>query len=201
MIGNEKDKRFFANSIFPSFFYAALALVLGQIGAAQAHGPWGLRVFLGAPGLVLSGLALFRARLHWPAVNGATSSSSARAFGSYLALLTAGVAIGVLVSKGSILLPGMVAALTYLFPWTRMPVCRDRFVVSSLVMFAGAIAWDVTRGRSDQAMHFMIAAWILCIAPMCMHFLILASLDRGYRVRESCITEKSSPDAHVPFSQ
>lgn len=28
-IGNEKDKRFLANSIFPSFFYAALALVLG----------------------------------------------------------------------------------------------------------------------------------------------------------------------------
>jgi hypothetical protein len=68
-IGNERDKRFLANSIFPSFFYAALALVLGQVGAAQMHGSWSLRVFLGAPGLALSGLALFRARLHWPAAN------------------------------------------------------------------------------------------------------------------------------------
>jgi len=47
-IGTEKDKRFLANSIFPSFFYATLALVLGQVGAAQTHGSWSLRVFLGA---------------------------------------------------------------------------------------------------------------------------------------------------------
>ncbi|NIA56027.1 hypothetical protein HAV22_20550 [Massilia sp. TW-1] len=47
-IGNEKNKRFFANSLFPSFFYAALALVLGQVGAAQMQGSWGLRILTGA---------------------------------------------------------------------------------------------------------------------------------------------------------
>jgi hypothetical protein len=199
-IGSEKDKRFLANSIFPSFFYAALSLVLGQVGAAQMHGSWSLRVFLGAPGLVLSGLALFRARLHWPAVDAAKPSPRARALGSYLAPLAAGVSISVLVFEGSALVLGAVAALTYLLPWTRIPVCRDRFVVSSLVMLAGAIAWGVTRGRPDP-LYFMIAAWILCIAPMCMHVLILLSLDRGYRVQESRVTAKPGLDAHVPFPE
>jgi hypothetical protein len=200
-IGNEKNKRFLANSIFPSFFFATLALVLGQVGAAQMHGSWGLRVFLGAPGLAVSGLALFRARLHWPAVNAAMPSSHVRALGWYVALLAAGVSIGVLVAKGSVMLLGVVAALTYLLPWTRIPVCRERFVVSSLVMLAGAIACGVTRGRPDQALNFMIAAWIMYIAPICMQFLILASLDRGYRLQESRVTEKSGLDAHVPFPE
>lgn len=199
-IGNERDKRFLANSIFPSFFYAMLALVLGQVGAAQMHGSWSLRIFLGAPGLVLSGLALFRARLHWPAVNAAMPLSNVRALGCYLVLLAAGVSIGVLVSQGSVLLLGTVAALTYLLPWSRLPVCRERFVVSSLVVLAGAVAWGVTRGRPD-GLYFMIAAWILCIAPMCMHFLLLASLDRGYRVQESSVTAKSGLDAQVPLPE
>lgn len=200
-IGNEKDKRFLANSIFPSFFYATLALILGQVGAAQMHGSWGLRLFLGAPGLALSGLALFRARLHWSAVNVAKPSSHVRVLGWYLALLAAGVSIGILVVEGSVLLLGTMAALTYLLPWARIPACRERFIVSSLVMVAGAIAWDVTRGRPDQSLYFMIAAWILYIPPMCMHFLVLTSLDRGYRIQESRVTEQSGLDMHVPFPE
>jgi hypothetical protein len=54
-------------------------------------------------------------------------------------------------------------------------------------MLAGAIAWDVIRRRPDP-LYTMVAAWILCIAPMCMHILILVSLDRGYRViANSCL--------------
>lgn len=166
----------------------------------QTQGSWGLRVFLGAPGLVLSGLALFRARLHWTAVNAAIPPSSARALGWYVALFAAGVAIGVLVFEGSIVLLGTVAAMTYLLPWSRIPVCRNRFVVSSLVMLAGAIAWGVTRGRWET-MYYMVAAWTLCVPPMCMHFLILASLDRGYRVQEPRVTAKSSLNVHVPFPE
>jgi hypothetical protein len=195
--GNEKDKRFLANSIFPSFFYVTLALVLGQVGAAQMHCSWGLRVFLGALGVALAGLALFRARLHWPAVNAAMPSPRARALGWYPALLAVGVGVGMLVSAGSVLLLGTAAGLTYLLPWIRIPVCRDRFVVSSLVMLAGATAWGVTQARPDP-LYFMVAAWILSIAPMCMHCLILLSLDRGYRVQEPCVTARPGLNAHVP---
>lgn len=163
------------------------------------HGSWGLRVFLGAPGLALSGLALFRARLHWPAGNAAVPSFHVRDLGWYVALFAAGVSIGELVSNGSVMLLGVVAALTYLLPWTRISVCRNQFVVSSVVMLVGATARAVTRGRPDQALSFMVAAWMMYTAPMCMHFLVLASLDRGYRVQESRVTEKSGLDAHVPL--
>lgn len=200
-IGNEKDKRFFANSIFPSFFYAVFAVVLGQVGAAQMHGSWRLRIFVGAPGFVLAGIALFRARLHWSAVNTTMPSLRARAFGWYLALLAVGASIGILIFSGSVLLLGVVAAITYLFPWTRIPVCRSQFVVSSLVMLAGAIAWGVIRGRPEQSLYFVIAAWILCIPPMCMQLLILASLDYGYRIHEAHVTERSGPDGHVSFPE
>jgi hypothetical protein len=199
-IGNEKDKRFLANSIFPSFFYATLALVLGQIGAAQMHGAWGFRVVLGALGVVLPGLALFRARLHWPAANAAMPMSRAQALGWYLVLLALGVSIGVLFSEGSAVLLGTVAALSYLLPWARIPVCRDRFVVSSLVMLAGAFAWSVTRSRPDP-LYCMIATWLLCITPVCMHVLILLSLDRGFRIQASRVTAKSGVDARVSFPE
>lgn len=200
-IGNERDKRFLANSIFPSFLYAILALVFGQVGAAQMHGSWSLRAFMGAPGLVLAGLALYRARLHWAAVQATTPSSLARASGRYVALLAAGVSIGILVSAGSVLLLGVVATLTYVFPWNRIPACRSRFVVASLVMLAGAIAWVVIRGRPDQALYFMIAAWILYIPPTCMQLLILAVLDYEYRIHASHGTGKSGLGGHVPLPE
>jgi hypothetical protein len=196
-IGDEKNKRFLANSLFPSFFYAALGVVLTQAGAAQIHGSWGLHAFVGIPGLVLSGLALFRARLHWPAATTGMQPSRSRALGWGLLLVAAGASIGVLVSAGSVLLVGMAVPFTYLLPWAKIPMCRRRFAVSSLAMLAGAIAWVVIRGRPAQPLYFMIAAWMLYLPPMCMHVLILVTLDRGYRIHESPFPGKPEDDAHV----
>jgi hypothetical protein len=195
-IRNEKDKRFAASSVFPSFFYASLGLVLGQVGAAQMHGSWSLHVFLGAPGIILLGLALFRARMHWQAATIDIPPLRLHALGWYVLLIAVGVSIGVLVSAGSVLLLGVVPALTYLFPWTRIPVCRARFVVSSLVMLAGAIVWIVTQSRSVQSLYFMIAAWILYVPSVVMHFLVLVSLDRGYRISASRTTEIPGLEVH-----
>jgi hypothetical protein len=121
---DEKTRRFAANSIFPSFCYAVLGLVFSQKSAAQLHGGCGLHVFLGVPGFTLAGLALFRARLHWQAVSAGTPSLRPRALGWYLLLLAAGASVGALISSGSVLLVGTVAALSYLLPWARIPVCR-----------------------------------------------------------------------------
>jgi len=194
-ISDEKSKRFVANSIFPSIFYAALGLVLAQVGTMRMHGTWGLHVFLGAPGFILIGLALFRARLHWPAAMAYVPSHLPRALGWYLLLAAVGASIGVVVSRGSVVLLGVMPALTYLFPWMRIPVCRARFVVSALVMLAGAIAWVVTEGGSDQSLYFMIAAWLLYFPSMIMHFLVLVVLERGYRINTILATEKSSRPA------
>ena len=119
---NEKTRRFSANSIFPTFFYAAFGLVLAQVGAARMHGSWSLHVLVGIPGLALSGLVLFRARLHWPAASAGILELRAPALGCYLLLFVAGACAGALVSTGSAMLLGMAAVLTYLLPWMKIPV-------------------------------------------------------------------------------
>jgi hypothetical protein len=174
-----KTRRFAANSMFPSFVYAVLGLVLGQVGAAQMHGGWGLRVFLGLPGLVLSGLVLFRARLHWSAVDADAPIGRARALGCYLLLFATGVSFGAVICAGSVLLIGVGAACTYLLPWIKIPVCRARFGMSSAAMFAGAVAFVVIQRSQAQALYFMIAAWLLYFPAVCMHLVVLVSLDRG----------------------
>lgn len=198
---DEKTKRFSANSIFPTFFYATFGLVLAQVGAAQMHGSWGLHVFVGIPGLALSGLALFRARMHWPTANAGIPVFRAPALGCYLLLFIAGACAGALVSAGSAMLLGMVAALTYFLPWMKIPVCRDEFVVSSVAAVAGAVAWVVIDSGSDQSLYFMIAAWMLYFPAMVMHILVLVSLDRRYRTHASHLTDKQELDKHVPLAQ
>lgn len=199
VIIGEKTRRFAVNSMFPSFFHALLGLVLAQVGAAQMHGAWGLRVFLGVPGVVLSELVLFRARLHWQVISAGMSSLRPRDLRWYVLLLGAGASVGILVSAGSVMLVGMAAAFTYLLPWTKIPVCRDRFAVSSLVMLAGAIAWVVIGGGPAQSLYFVIAAWILYVPPMCMHLLVLVSFDRG-TTRLPCIYDPGD-DTESPIIQ
>ena len=156
---DERTRRCAANSMFPSFFYAMLGLVLGQAGAAQVQGSWGLHIFMGLPGLVLSGLALCRARRHWPVA--ADMPALRASVSGWSLLLLAGAGIGVLACAGSILLLSMVAALTYLIPWSRVPVCRARFILSAMVVLAGALAAAalvVLSTRAVDPMHTMIAA-------------------------------------------
>lgn len=178
----DKTRRFAANSLFPSLFYAALGLVLVQVGVARLHGSWGLHIFLGAPALALSGLVLCRMRLHWGAGSTGMLPYRPRAMGWYLLLLAAGVVMGEMVSAGSLLLLGVVAAFTYLLPWTKIPVCRGRAVASSLAMLAGAVFWVVIPGRQVQPVYFIRAAWMLYLPIMFLHILILVSLDRAYRI-------------------
>lgn len=199
---DEKTRRCAANSIFPSFFYAIFGLVLAQVGAAQVHGSWGLHVFLGVPGLTLSGLALFRARRHWPAT-AAMPSLRAHVFG-WLLLLMVGAVIGVLACAGSVLLLSIVAALTYVVPWSKIPVCRARFVPSSMAFLAGAVAsvaLVVLGGRAIDPIHTMIAAWMLFAPPMSFHILILVSLDADYRIHAPRLADKPEVDMRAPFPQ
>jgi hypothetical protein len=198
---DEKTKRYAANSLFPTFFYAALGLVLAQAGAVQMHGSWGLHVFLGVPGLALSGLALFRARLHWPPASAGTPTPRARALGWYLLLLVAGACTGALVTAGSVMLLGVVAALTYLLPWMKIPVCRDQFFMSSVAILAGAVAWVAIHGGRAQSMYFMLAAWMLYFPSTFMHLLVLVSFDRGYSTHEPRLADQPELDEHVPLPQ
>jgi hypothetical protein len=89
-----------------------------------------------------------------------------------------------------------VAALAYLLPWTKIPVCRSQFAVSSLVMLGGALACVVAYGRPTYPLHYMIAGWMLFIPPAIMQIIVFASLDRAYRICDSGIPDE--PDLAVP---
>jgi hypothetical protein len=203
LISDDKTKRFAATSIFPMFFCAALGLVLGQMGATQAHGSWVIHVSLGMPGLALSGLALFRARLHWIA-NAEPPTASSRSLRWYLVLFAAGACIGFVITIGAQVLLGAVAALSYLIPWPKIPVCRDRFVRSTVALLAGAVAWLTAVGTPSGFMYLTIAAWMFYLPSMAMYLLVLASLHYGYRMDGPRIT--GTPDmphmtVHVPLRE
>ena len=67
------------------------------------------------------------------------------AFPWYLLLFAAGVLVAL--STISAVLLGLVALLTYAVPWAKIPVCRARFIVSSIVMLAGAIGSLAVHGK------------------------------------------------------
>jgi hypothetical protein len=182
--GDQETIRFAANSLFPTVFCATVSLVLAQLWAVQIHGSWRLHVFLGTPGLALLGLALFRARLHWSADSTLRRTRRASDFAWYLLLLAIGVFTGTLITAGSMLLLAMVAALTYLIPWVRIPVCRAGFIVSALVTLAGTFGWVAVYDGPVHPLHYVAAAWLLFIPAMCAQSLVLLALDRSYRIGE-----------------
>lgn len=89
------------------------------------------------------------------------------------------VALGiVLVEVGATQLHGSV-------PWVRIPICRTRFVMSSLAVLAGALPCALWIGKSVYPVYFMIAGCLLYIPSVLMYFLVLLSLDRGYRINRA----------------
>jgi hypothetical protein len=196
---DDKTKRFAANSIFPSLFLAAFGLVLAQAWVAQMSGSWRLRAILAIPGITLSGLAFYRARLHWSAriaerperMGDRRLSFNTRDVVGYLSLF--GVGIVIALCAGSVLLLGIVVLLMYLVPWARIPVCRTRFIASSIITLAGAITWLVLYGKPVHPLHYVVAAWLVLIPPMMMLFLAMVSLPYGYRMREPARDANPSP--------
>ncbi|MGZ5199309.1 MAG: hypothetical protein ACXWC4_06005 [Telluria sp.] len=198
---DEKTRRFAANGLFPSSVYGGVGLLLAQIWAAQMHGSWQVHVFLAIPGLALTGLAVYRARLHWSAGRAGFPPLTIRSLLWYSLLFGFGVGTGVLVSAGSVLLLGLVAALSYVLPWAKIPVCRDGFVVSSVITLVGALAWIAIYSRPGHPLHYIVAAWMVFIPAMFMQSLVLVSLDPGYRIPEMGQIATPSLDVQVPLPQ
>lgn len=156
--------------------------MLAQMAAAQLHGGWGLRVFLGLPGLVLLALELFRARLHWAATGGGLRSADARAVASYLVLFASGAALGAVIRAGSVLLLGVAAAVTYVVPWTNILPCRARFVAASTAIVVGAVGFVIIHDVPAGPLYLLVAAWTLTLPSITMHLIVLVLLERGYRI-------------------
>lgn len=194
----ERSKRFAANSIFPSFFLGWFGLGLAQAWAAQMGGSWRVHAVLGIPGIVLSAVAFYRARLHGLA-GVADLTFGIRDFAWYALLFGTGIVIAL--STGSALLLGIAAALTYMVPWAKIPVCRTRFIASAITVLAGAMVWLSLYGKPAYPLHYALAAWIVLIPPMMMLLFVIVSLPAGYRMRESTQVKRPESDTHLPFPQ
>jgi hypothetical protein len=198
---DEKLKQFAANSIFPSFFFALFGLVLTQVGAQQVKASLALHVYLGMPGLALSALVLYRARLHYPTSLVNMLSLRPHVFGWHsLLLMIGGALIGQLASTGSALLVGMVALLAYLLSWKRIAACRVQFFGASVLLLAGAIGGLLLAGRSIPSLYFMIVGWILCVSAMSMYLFVLATLDRSYRIGRSNPVDEPEVKVRLPLA-
>lgn len=147
----------------------------------------------------LIGTHNIRARLHWSAGSDSIPSLRAGALGWYLLLVAAGTEIGMLVSAGSVLLVGMVGSLSYLLPWTKIPACRTQFVVSSVSMLTGAVAWIVMVDNPVQSFYFRIAACMLYLCAMFLYLFVLLSLNHDYRISPPRLTDKTDSDVHMPI--
>jgi hypothetical protein len=202
---NEKTKRFAANSIFVSLIFGVLGLILAQAGVARMSGSWPTHVILGIPGLTLTGLALYRARLHWSAgITGMPAQAGRRRLlfdirdlAWYLLLF--GIGIVIAQSASSALLFSIVASLMYLVPWARIPVCRNSFITSSTITLGGAIAYIALYGKSVSPMHYLLGAWMITVPVMMMSFLVVVSLPHGYRVREAAQANNPTLEMDLPL--
>jgi hypothetical protein len=190
---SERIRWFAANGLFPSLFLGVFGVFLAHVWGVRMGGSWQLHALLGIPGSALSVLVLYRARLHWSVGTvGMVEGTSERrrsfhtaAFPWYLLLFAAGVLVAL--STISAVLLGLAALLTYAVPWAKIPVCRSRFIVSSIVMLAGAIGSLAVYGKPVHPLHYLIAAWVVSFMSMIMLVAVLFSLPYGYRVREPAL--------------
>lgn len=168
-----KSRNFSTNSLFAAFS-------LGLIGWGLLHA-WGISVRVGVsfhalavvPGLVLSGIALYRYRQHWPAdptpwagkqKHGLQLPWHPRAIASYLLLLAIGFAIALLIKTGSmfLLVPAMIGMIAA--PWTKIAVCRGHFFASSALLQAGVLLGFVFLDSSVHPLYYALAAWLFLSA-------------------------------------
>jgi hypothetical protein len=182
--GNEKTKRFAANSLFPTLVLAAVALWLAETWAVKMGAGAQVRLLVGIPGLALVAMAFYRSRLHWRPRESRFNLLSVSSLACYLALAGAGGIAGLAVCTGSILALGLLASMAYLIPWAKIPVCRYGFFLSSGITLLGAIGAMTFYGKPMHPLYFIGAGWALLIPTMTMQFLVLAFLDKSYRLDE-----------------
>jgi hypothetical protein len=166
-IRSVKSRTFSTNSLFAAF-------CLGLIGWGLLHA-WGLSVRTGLlfhslaaiPGLVLSGVVLYRYRQHWPVDAAACAARQKpglkrardyRAVASCLLMAGIGFVIAILISGGSLFALALAAMGMVFVPWTKIAVFRDHFFLASGLVGAG-LCWDWSCWTGQHT------RWVTCWLP------------------------------------
>lgn len=165
-IHDAKSRAFSTNSLFSAFS-------LGIIGWGLLH-TWGVSFKVGIlfhalaamPGVALSGIVIYRYRKHWPVEASARTGKNRpswdlRAVAFYLVLIAVGAGIALLISGGSFFLLVLAAMGMIFVPWTRIPLCRNHFFFSSVLVGAGASLGGAMLGRPAHPFYYLMVAWLL----------------------------------------
>lgn len=179
-----------------SSLFAAFAL--GGIGWGLLHA-WGISLKTGLsfhilaaiPGLVLSGVVLYRYRQHWPVnpSDGAVSLPNEPKFpwryqtlAFSMLLIGIGFSLALFIRNGSAFLVALGAIGTVLVPWEKIAICRDHFFFASALVGAGAVS-GLVPGGSVHPIYYPVAAWLLlAVASMVIISVILSHGNRLERM-------------------
>lgn len=165
------------NSTFSAFIFSILAWTLFLAWSVKVKAGYGAQVLPTVIGIILAGIAVRRYKMHWPGSGLEESTLGqqgqrrriSRPDALPLVLMAMiGYGIAQLVFLGSAFLLLVFAFGASLVPWSRIPLCRNRFFVAGASVFAGAALPLLVTPAHIDPFHFLFAAWALgtsaCIA-------------------------------------
>lgn len=187
---SSRTRTWATNGLFGAFILALFGWGLLHAWAVQAGAARALHALIAIPGLAICAIVLYRYARHWPSRpaslyrerrHGVGLDGAAATGASLLWIAGGGLALALSVDSPALLAPAALAL--GLLPWTRLPVCRDHFFISSAAAGAGAVLGFVLAGDSMQRPHYPVSAlFCLCLAASITVFVILVHGGRRDRM-------------------
>lgn len=110
-----------------------------------------------------------------------SSSAAVQVAWALLPLMT-GVLVGVLILGGSTVLLGLATCVFTFVPWSRVPICRDRIVVASVLMCIGMGLPMLVARHPISPIFLFICAWLLWL---CATFAIFNRIGRLWQAERN----------------
>lgn len=179
-----KARTHFTNCLFVVFLFSVLGWGLLHAWVFNFRLPARLHGVIVIPGLVMSGLAIYRYRLHWPANPAERVNQKQFEWKNatwYLLLCAIGVGFAQVIS-GSVALLAVLGSAMTVIPWAKIPVCRDHFFISVALLGSGTLL-GLALSRGADFMFYPLAAlffWLIASVTMC--FVLLSHGNRFDRM-------------------
>jgi hypothetical protein len=185
---NAKSKARLTDSIFSSFVLSVFGWAVLQSYSLRHGASIPAHILVATAGLTLSYVSIRRYQAHWPADAGLPVEQTAntiRTVGWYALLLAVGSALAFFAVAGGMGLLAIFAGGMNFLPWSRIPVCRDRFFVSSGMIAACAAFEVVAFGRSTDPVANILITWVCWMIACPSLMFVLARLGDSSQPKSS----------------
>jgi hypothetical protein len=195
---NTKSKAWLTNSIFSSFVLSVFGWAVLQFLGLRNGAPIFAQILVAIVGLALSYVSIRRYQAHWPvdagnrpiAVN--QTVNIIRIAGWYVLLLAVGSTLAFFAVAGGIFFLAFFASGMNFVPWSKIPVCRDRFFVSSGMVAACAAFAVVVFERPANSFATLLGTWVCWMIACPSLMFVLAGLGDPSEPKSGI----GSPTAH-----